>query len=132
VKNSLCAGLAAALAVVALAGCSGGTEPSGVYKDADAEQLAAVAPRTPGWPPWPQEPDPPREASGESAEEIAARDPIYAEYRRKTAGIETADDWGSGNHWEDGDKLANLVVAVFDTADDAHTHFLASNDLSRA
>ena len=38
-------------------------------------------------------------SSGESPEEIAARDPIYAEYRRKTADIEQEDDWGSGNSW---------------------------------
>jgi hypothetical protein len=132
VTTSRCVGLAASLAAVALAGCGGGDDPSGAYKAADAELLAAVAPQTPGWPPWPQQPDPPKQASGESAEEVAARDPIYAEYRRKTADIETSDDWDSGNHWEDADKLANLVVGVFDTADDAHVHFLASNDLSRA
>ena len=127
-----CVGLAVSLAAVALAGCGGGDEPSGVYDAADVERLAALAPRTPGWPPWPQQPDPPKQPSGESPEDVAARDPIYAEYRRKMVGIETSDDWGSGNHWEDSDKLANLVVAVFDTADDAHVHVLASNDLSQA
>ena len=52
--------------------------------------------------------------------------------RRRTAHIEQSDDWGSYNKWRDEDKLANLVVGVFDTAADAHVSFLASNDLSRA
>ncbi len=71
-------------------------------------------------------------SSGESSEEFAARDPIYAEYRQRTADIEQSDDWGASNKWRDEDKLANLVVGVFDTAADAHVSFLASNDLSRA
>ena len=80
---------------------------------------------------WPQKPEP-KQPSSESAEEAAAKDPIFAEYRRRTAGIEDHDDWGSGNKWVDADKLANLVVGVFDTPADAHVAFLASNDLSRA
>jgi hypothetical protein len=123
-------GVAVSLAAVALAGCSGGNEPSRTYKAADAERLANVAPRTPGWPPWPQQPDPQKPSSGESPEEVAARDPIYAKYRRRTADIEQLD--GSGRHWQDDDKLANLVVSVWDTAADAHVGFLASNDLSHA
>jgi hypothetical protein len=118
------------LVAVALAGCSGGTEPSGTYKAADAERLANLAPQTPGWPPWPDNPEPNR-SSGESPDEVAARDPIYAEYRRRTADLEQHDDWGSGNTWKDDDKLANLVVGVLDTAADAHVSFLASNELSR-
>ena len=122
-------GLAASLVAVTLAGCSGDSEPSGTYKAADAERLANVAPRTPGWPPWPQKPEP-KQSSTESADEAAARDPIFAEYRRRTADIEQQD--GSGNRWVDDDKLANLVVGVYDTPTDAHVAFLASNDLSRA
>ena len=124
------AGVAASLAAVTLAGCGGGSEPSGIYNAADAERLANIAPRTPGWAPWPQKPEPKQPSSGESAEEVAARDPIYAEYRRRTADIEPQD--GSGNKWVDEDKLGNLVVGVFDSAADAHVGFLASNDLSRA
>ena len=123
-------GVAASLAAVTLVGCGGGSEPSGMYNAADAERLANMAPRTPGWPPWPQTPEPKKPSSGESAEEVAARDPIYAEYRHRTADIEPQD--GSGNRWVDDDKLGNLVVGVFDTAADAHVGFLASNDLSRA
>jgi hypothetical protein len=130
VRNAPWSGLAVSLAAVVLAGCNGGNEPSGTYKAADAERLANVAPRTPGWPPWPQQPDPQKPSSGESPEEVAARDPIYAKYRRRTADIEQPD--GSGHHWQDDDKLANLFVQVFDTAADAHVGFLASNDLSRA
>ena len=74
----------------------------------------------------------PKQSSGVSAEEAAAKDPIFAEYRRKTAGIEEHDDWGSGNKWVDADKLANLVVGVSDGPADAHVAFLAANDLSRA
>jgi hypothetical protein len=120
------------LVAITLAGCSGGSgEPSGVYKTADVERLANVAPRTPGWPPWPQKPEP-QQRSSESPEEAAARDPIYAAARRKTAGIEVQDDWESGNKWKDDDKVANLVVGVFDNPADAHVVFLASNDTSRA
>ena len=125
-------GMAASLVAVILAGCGGGNnEPSGMYKAADAERLANVAPQTPGWAPWPQEPEP-KQPSGESAEEAAAKDPIFAEYRRRTAGLEGHDDWGAWNKWVDDDKLANLVVGLSDTPADAHIAFLASNDLSRA
>jgi hypothetical protein len=124
------AGLAAFVAAVALAGCGGEDEPNAAYTTADVERLAALAPRTPGWPPWPEAPEP-KQGFTESAEEVAARDPIYAEYRRRTADIESRDDWGSGNKWKDDDKLANLVVGVYDTATDAHVSFLASNDLAR-
>jgi hypothetical protein len=81
---------------------------------------------------WPQAPEPKQPSSGESPEEVAARDPIFAEYRRRTAEIERHDDWGSGNKWVDDDKLANLVAEVLGTAADAHVAFLASNQLSRA
>lgn len=128
-----CGGVAASLAAVAVAvaGCRGGDEPSGPYKSTDAGRLADVAPFTPGWPPWPQEPDA-KEPSNESPDDAAARDPIFAEYRRRTAGIEEFDHWGSGNEWSDEDKLANLVVGVLDTSADAHVAFVASNDLARA
>ena len=53
-----------------------------------------------------------------------------AEYRRRTADIEPAT--APATSGVDEDKLANLVVGVFDTAADAHVAFLASNDLSRA
>jgi hypothetical protein len=119
------------LVVAALVGCSGGSEPGGTFKPADAKTLAAMAPRTPGWAPWPDEPEV-RKPSGESPEDIAARDPIFAEYRRRTADIEQGDDWGAGNYWEDGDKLANISIDVLDTPADAHTSFVASNALSRA
>jgi len=102
-----------------------------MYNAADVERLANLAPQTPGWPPWPQEPEP-KQPSSESAEEAAAKDPIFAEYRRRTAGIEVHDDWGSGNKWIDADKLANLVVGISANPADAHVAFLASNDLSRA
>jgi hypothetical protein len=88
-----------------------------------------VAPRTPGWPPWPQTPE--GQPPSQSLEELAARDPILAEYLRRTADIDRPDDWSSGNRWADNDKLANLVVDVFDTPADAHLAFLAANDLSR-
>jgi hypothetical protein len=123
--------LAASLAAIALAGCRGSDEPAGSYMGSDAARLADVAPVTPGWPPWPEEPDP-EQPSSASPEEVAARDPIYAEYRRKTAGIEQRDDWDSGSRWSDDDKLANLSVSVLDTPADARVAFVASNDLSRA
>jgi hypothetical protein len=125
-------GIAACMVAVAFAGCNGENQPRGAYKGADAERLANVAPRTPGWPSWPPRPEPKQRSSGASAEELAARDPIYARYRRRTADIEQPDDCCSGNRWRDESKLANLFVEVFDTAADAHVGFLASNDQSRA
>jgi hypothetical protein len=90
-----------------------------------------MAPRTPGWPAWPPKPEP-EQPSTETPAEIAARDPIYGAYRRKTEDLERHDDWGSGNRWKDEDKLGNLVVGILDTSGDAHAAFIASNDLSRA
>ena len=124
-------GIAASLVAVTFAGCGGEDEPDGSYKSADVQRLVEVAPRTPGWPPWPREPAP-KQPSTESADEAAARDPIYAEYRRRTAEIEVSDDWGSGNRWTDQDKLANVVVEALDSSAEAHVAFIASNDLSRA
>ena len=127
--RSTLSGIAASLVAISLAGCGGsegteGSEPSGMYNAADVERLANLEPQTPGWPPWPQKPEP-KQPSSESAEEAAAKDPIFAEYRRRTAGIEQQDDWGSGNKWIDDDKLANLVVGISATPADAHVAFLA-------
>jgi hypothetical protein len=110
-----------------VAGCGGG-EPAH-FTTADARRLANVRPVTPGWSPWPQRPEK-RPRSDSSPEEAAAKDPIYAAYRRRTAEIEQQE--GSDNRWVDDDKLGHLVVQPFGTAADAHVSFLASNDLSRA
>ena len=124
-------GVATVLVTITLAGCDGGSnEPNAMYKAADVERLANVAPQTPGWPPWPRKLEP--KPSGESPDDVAARDPIFAEYRRRTEEIERHDDWGSGNKWVDDDKLGNLAIEAFETRADAHLAFLASNDLSRA
>ena len=118
---------------MALGGCDGGSsEPNGTYKAADVERLANIAPRTPGWPPWPHEPAPKPPSSEESPEEMAAKDPILAEYRRRTDDLEAHDEWESWNKWVDDDKLANLAVGVSDSPADAHLVFVASNDLARA
>jgi hypothetical protein len=121
----------ASFTAVALSGCSGGNEASGTYKAADVARLATTAPVTPDLPAWPTKPEP-KQQSDESPEEGAARDPVYAAYRARTSDIESHDDWDAGNKWVDSDKLGNLVVSVFDSAEDAHVSFLASNDLSRA
>jgi hypothetical protein len=132
VTRSLSVALATPLVTITLVGCSGGgsSEPSGTYRTSDVERLANLAPQTPGWPAWPRQPEPKQPAT-ESAEEAAARDPIYAAYRQRTAEIEVQDEWGSYSKWKDDDKLANLVVSVYDSSADAHVSFLASNDLSR-
>jgi hypothetical protein len=116
---------------IALAGCGGGDdEPSRTFGPADVDLLATVAPTTPGWPAWPDEPEP-KQPSSESPDEAAASDPIYAEFRRKTAHLSgESDDTGASNKRKGDDKLANLVVEVVDTPADAHKVFLASNDLS--
>lgn len=72
----------------------------------------------------------PEEPSDDSPEDAAARDPIFAAYRRATAAVE--DYAESGHTWKDDDKLGNLTVGVAGTAADAHVVFLASNELSRA
>jgi hypothetical protein len=120
---------------LALAGCGGSDEPASLpaasFTWADAERLADVRPVTPGWPPWPHAPEE-KQPSSETPEEVAARDPIYAEFRERTAdlAVPEGDDGDSYNKWKDDDKLANLVAAVYVSADDAHVGFLASNDLS--
>ena len=124
----LIGGLAAATVAAALAGCGRGGSTSTGYTEADAERLAKLAPVTPGWPAWPEKPDAKRHAA-QTPEEAAAKDPIYAKYRRKTAHV--AREGGSGNHWQDDDKLANLSVSVLESDADAHVDFLASNELSR-
>ena len=101
----------------------------GAYKASDAERLAEVAPRTPGWPPWPQQPEP-KPAASESSEE-ATSDPDHAEYRTKDGWHQEPELWKFCKNSKDDDKLANLVVGVFDTAADAHVAFLAGNDVSR-
>ena len=115
---------------LALAGCSGSDEPDVVYTGADARRLAQIAPVTPGWPGWPGRPEkqqPPKV----SLEEMIARDPIFAEYHRRTSKF--AGDLGaggSGNRWEDENKLANLSIGTFANSADAHVAFEASNDLA--
>ena len=122
-------GIATSLAAITFAGCSGAHEPSGIYKTADAEHLAEVAPITPAWPAWPPEPE---QFSSESADQETVPDPIEAEYQRKTADIEQPDDWSAGHKWRGNGKIGNLVVGVFDTSADAHVAFVAWNDQSRA
>jgi hypothetical protein len=132
VARSEWAGLVVSLVVaITVTGCGGGHEPSGIYKSADVDRPVEIAPVTPGWPPWPQGPEPKRAATA-SPEQLAARDPIYAEDRRRTAAIKQSDNWASDNGWKDEDKLAHLGVAVLDTSADAHLVFAANNDASRA
>ena len=123
--------VAACLAATTAAGCSGDQETRGTYNADDARRLATIAPVTPGWPPWPKQARS-DDSSSEATKEQQARDPIYDAFRRRTERIEQPDDWSAGNHWQDGDKLANLVVGVFDSAADAHAVFVAGNDLARA
>ena len=128
-------GLATAAVVAGLAvrnGGGNGSASSGtLYTEADAERIAQLAPVTPGWPAWPEQPEE-KAPSTQTPDDLAAKDPIYAEYRRKTARITGKDDdSGSGNRWVDDDKLANLSTGVFATSEDAHEVFVASNELSR-
>jgi hypothetical protein len=99
----------ASLALVACGGDDSAGDSAARFSDAEATRLARIAPVTPGWPAWPTEPDEKR-ASTETAEQAAARDPLYAEYRRKTAHVVREDGSASGNHWQDDVKLANLVA----------------------
>ena len=115
---------------LALAGCSGGDEPDVVFTGADARRLAQIAPVTPGWPDWPDRPEK-KQPSEVTLEEVLARDPIFAEYHRRTSKLAGDLDAGdSGNRWEDENKLANLNIATFANSADAHVAYEASNDLA--
>ena len=123
--------LTALLAAISLAGCSGDDEQDVVFSGADARRLAQIAPVTPGWPAWPERPET-KQRSEVSLEETLARDPLFAEYHRRTAKLGGDLDAGdAGNRWEDENKLANLSVGTFADAADAHVAFEAGNDLSR-
>jgi hypothetical protein len=113
---------------VVSAGCSGDSSDDRLFTAADAKRIASVRPVTPGWGPWPQTPEKPRRSTI-SPEQRAAEDPIYAAYRQRLASI--AEGSEEGTRWSDADKLANLVVSVFETPADAELGFAASNDLSR-
>ena len=78
--------IATSLVLLALgvAGCSGGDDPTVVFTAADARRLAQIAPVTPGWPDWPERPEK-KEPSELSLDEAIARDPIFAEYHRRTS-----------------------------------------------
>ena len=113
---------------VVVAGCNGGSEQEMLFTAADANRFANVRPVTPGWPPWPERPEK-QSPSDSSPEELAAKDPIYAAYRERLDGIPEGSE--EGKRWQDGDKLGNLTVQVFDTPTDAELGFAAFNDLSR-
>jgi hypothetical protein len=119
---------------LALSACSGGDEPNVepdvVFTGADARRLAQIAPVTPEWPDWPERPEK-KQPSEESLEEAIARDPIFAEYHRRTSKLAGDLDAGnSGNRWEDENKLANLSIGTFANSADADVAFEASNDLA--
>lgn len=121
--------LAALLVGVTVAGC-GGDHPDAAFSGADASRLAQIAPVTPGWPAWPERPEP-KQAAEVSLEQTVARDPLLAEYQRRTSTLAGDLDAGdSGNRWEDDDKVANLSVGTFASPADAHVAFEASNDLA--
>jgi len=124
-------GLVGLLAAMTLAGCTGGDDPEEVvFSGADARRLAQIAPATPGWPVWPERPEK-KEPSEVSLEEALARDPLFAEYHRRTSELAGDLDAGdSGNRWEDEDKLANVSIGTFANAADAHVAFDAGNDLA--
>jgi hypothetical protein len=119
--------LALALTV---AGCSGGDEQNVVFTGADARRLAQIAPVTPGWPDWPGRPAK-KQPSKVSLEEVLARDPLFAEYHRRTSTLAGDLDAGdSGNRWEDENRLANLSIGTYANPADAHVAFEAGNDLA--
>jgi hypothetical protein len=119
-----------ALAFVGLPGCGGGDEQKTFFTGVDARRLAQIAPVTPGWPAWPARPEK-KMRSRVSLQEVLARDPLYAEFHRRTAGLAgDLDDGDSGNRWEDENKLANLTVGTFAGTADARISFDAGNDLA--
>jgi len=133
VARSQWAGLFVSIAVAITAtGFGGGSEPSGTYKSADVDRLVEIAPVTPGWPRWPQKHKREQVPTKSQLKELAARDPIFAAYQRRTAKIERSRSWSLGSKWEDTSKLAHLAVEVLDTSTDAHVVFAANNASSRA
>jgi hypothetical protein len=122
--------LGVVLAATLLVACAGGDEQEAAYSGADARRLAQIAPVTPGWPAWPERPVT-KQPSKVSLEDALARDPLFAEYHRRTSKLGGDLDAGdAGNRWEDENKLANLTVGTFEDAADAHVAFDASNELA--
>jgi len=115
------AGLCVAiLAAIMAGGCGESTEPS--VSASDARELARLRPVAPGWA-WP--------AGTEKAAEngdTPSKDPLLAEFRQKTKGL--TDLGESSGEWQDGDKLAHVDVAVYQSAADAHRAFAPFNELS--
>jgi hypothetical protein len=90
---------------VALFGCSGGDEPATEqpFSTAEARRIVSVRPVTPEWPPWPQ----------------------------NATANDAADGSELSNKWTDDDKLANLVVQVWGSANKARDWMPEFNAFSR-
>jgi hypothetical protein len=105
-------------AIVALAtvvvGCGGAGEHR--FTRGDALRLANVQPLAPGWS-WPHNPTEPR-WSGSTSKPPVSTDAALAEFRRKTVNLAALGD--ASKKWEDSDKLGNLDIGVYGSADDAH------------
>ncbi len=122
----MCRCAVAVAAAILVCGCSEGEQQERVFTAADATRIASVAPVAPGWT-WPRKPE--RSVSPDSATEPAATDPLLAKFKRQTANL--VDLGEAGNKWRDKDKLGNLDVGVYASADDASKGLAAFNAFSR-
>jgi hypothetical protein len=123
------------LMALVLSGCSGGgggDDGEALFAGADARRLAEISPAASGWPDWPARPVKKKKSSGVTLEEVLERDPLYAEYHRRTSKLAgDLDARDGGNRWEDGNKLANLSIGTYASSADAGIAYDAGSDLSR-
>lgn len=116
--------LLAFLAVVMLLAAACGGSADRVYTPDDAGRIAEVSPTATGWT-WPAAPEARSASTAVESDPGGSDDPVVAEYQRQTSGLtEVAEE---GARWRDEDKLANLVVQVFESAADAETGLAALN-----
>ena len=114
---------ATAVVIIALtSGCS--EKRPHVFTGADARRLAALPPSTSGWR-WPQSDVKP---VWDTSAESSTSDPLLARFRRKTATQRSLGE--ASKEWQDTDKLASLVVDVYQTSSAAHAVMASFNELS--
>ena len=114
-----------------LVGCGGGGDDGeALFTGADARRLAEISPAASGWPDWPARPVRKKPADL-TLEEVLERDPIYAEYHRRTSKLAgDLDARDGGNRWKDDDKLANLSIGTYASSADAGIAYDAGKDLA--
>jgi hypothetical protein len=114
--------MTAVVAAAVLGGCGGGHQR--LFTAADARRLANLQPALGGWTWLPNNAKAVWDSSTGST-----TDPLLLEFRRKTARL--ANVGAASKKWQDANKLANLDVAVYTNAADAHASLAPFNALSK-